>query len=256
MKKRTIAPMIVGLISGISIVLSVILMLILGYKDNQIHAYTLLIVSGVMIGLGGLLSYFYNDRFSAVVMLFFTVLGFIALRMFYTHPILEIVLAPSWLLVTILLALVISFAAIILAAYRLPVNQLVFDNKVFGDVPKNQKPSLIFAIIQSALLILLFLNHIIMKGVYVEIVVGVDLVIVIGGKFLSLVKKHRIGSLMILASTIILLLGVNPKELSIDNTSVILMTFAYISSIILSILEIVKYEEGEEVHIGPKEYKD
>lgn len=256
MKKRTIAPMIVGLISGISIVLSVILMLILGYKDNQIHAYTLLIVSGVMIGLGGLLSYFYNDRFSAVVMLFFTVLGFIALRMFYTHPILEIVLAPSWLLVTILLALVISFAAIILAAYRLPVNQLVFDNKVFGDVPKNQKPSLIFAIIQSALLILLFLNHIIMKGIYVEIVVGVDLVIVIGGKFLSLVKKHRIGSLMILASTIILLLGVNPKELSIDNTSVILMTFAYISSIILSILEIVKYEEGEEVHIGPKEYKD
>ena len=256
MKKRTIAPMIIGLISGISIVLSVILMLILGYKDNQIHAYTLLIVSGVMIGLGGLLSYFYNDRFSAVVMLFFTVLGFIALRMFYTHPILEIVLAPSWLLVTILLALVISFAAIILAAYRLPVNQLVFDNKVFGDVPKNQKPSLIFAIIQSALLILLFLNHIIMKGIYVEIVVGVDLVIVIGGKFLSLVKKHRIGSLMILASTIILLLGVNPKELSIDNTSVILMTFAYISSIILSILEIVKYEEGEEVHIGPKEYKD
>lgn len=256
MKKRTIAPMIVGLISGISIVLSVILMLILGYKDNQIHAYTLLIVSGVMIGLGGLLSYFYNDRFSAVVMLFFTVLGFIALRMFYTHPILEIVLAPSWLLVTILLALVTSFAAIILAAYRLPVNQLVFDNKVFGDVPKNQKPSLIFAIIQSALLILLFLNHIIMKGIYVEIVVGVDLVIVISGKFLSLVKKHRIGSLMILASTIILLLGVNPKELSIDNTSVILMTFAYISSIILSILEIVKYEEGEEVHIGPKEYKD
>jgi hypothetical protein len=53
-----------------------------------------------------------------------------------------------------------------------------------------------------------------------------------------------------------LLLGVNPKELSIDNTSVILMTFAYITSIVLSILEIVKYEEGEEVHIGPKEYKD
>ena len=256
MKKRTVAPMIIGLIAGITIVLSVILMLILGYKDNQIHAYTLLIVSGIMIGLGGFLSYFYNDRFAAVVILFFNILGFIALRMFYTHPILEIVLAPTWLLVSILLSLIISFAAIILAAYRLPINQLVFDNKIFGDVPRNPKPSYIISAIQSVLLILLFFNHIIMKGVYVDIVVAIDLIFVVVGKFLSGVKKHRIGSLIILASTIILLLGVNPKELSIDNTSVILMTFAYITSIVLSILEIVKYEEGEEVHIGPKEYKD
>ena len=256
MKKRTVAPMIIGLIAGITIVLSVILMLILGYKDNQIHAYTLLIVSGIMIGLGGLLSYFYNDRFAAVVMLFFNILGFIALRMFYTHPILEIVLAPTWLLVSILLSLIISFAAIILAAYRLPINQLVFDNKIFGDVPRNPKPSFIISAIQCVLLILLFFNHIIMKGVYVDIVVAIDLIFVVVGKFLSGVKKHRIGSLIILASTIVLLLGVNPKELSIDNTSVILMTFAYITSIVLSILEIVKYEEGEEVHIGPKEYKD
>lgn len=256
MKKRTILPMIIGLSAGIVIVLSVIMMFILGYKDNHIHAYALLMASGVMIALGGLLSYFHNDRFAAVVMLFFTILGFISLRMFYTHPILEIVLAPSWLLLIILLALIASFAAIILSAYRLPVNQLVFDNKMFGDVPKNHKPSLIFTGIQSVLLILLFLNHIIMKGIYVEIIVAIDLVLVIGGKYLSFIKKHRIGSLMILASTIILLLGVNPKELSIDNTSVILMTFAYINSIILSILEMVKYEEGEEVHIGPKEYKD
>ena len=256
MKKRTIAPMIIGIISGFIIVLSVVLMLVLGYRDNQIHTYALLIASGVMILFGGLLSYFHNDRFGAVVMLFFAVLGFISLRMFYTHPILEDKLAPNWILITILLSLILSFVSIILAAYRLPVNQLKFDNKLFGDVPKNPKPSFIFAIIQCLLLLLLFLNHIIMKGAYVEIVVGIDLLLVAVGKFISGVKKHRIGSLMILTSTIVLLLGVNPKELSIDNTSVILMTLAYITSIILSILEIVKYEEGEEVHIGPKEYKD
>ena len=75
MKKRTILPMIIGLSAGIVIVLSVIMMFILGYKDNHIHAYALLMASGVMIALGGLLSYFHNDRFAAVVMLFFTILG-------------------------------------------------------------------------------------------------------------------------------------------------------------------------------------
>jgi hypothetical protein len=256
MKKRTIAPMIISLISGGLIILSVILMLLMGYKDNQFYAYTLLVVSGLMIIGGGLLSYFYNDRFAAVVILCFTILGFIALRMFYTHPILEITLAPTWILIIILLSLISSFAAIILAGYRLPVNQLKFDNSIFGDVPKNQKPSLIITVITSILLLLLFFNHIIMKGVYVEIVVFIVLLLVVVGKFISYVMKHRIGSLIILASTVVLLLGVNPKELSIDNTSVLLMTFAYITSIILSILEMVKYEEGEEVRIGPKEYKD
>ena len=256
MKKRTIAPMIISLISGGMIILAVTLMLILGFKDNQIQAYTLLFVSGLLIVCGGLLSYFYNDRLSALVILCFSILGFIGLRMFYTHPILEIKLAPEVLVVMILLGLILSFAAIILASYRLPVNQLKFDNSLFGSVPKNHKPSLIFAVINSVLLLLLFLNHIIMKGVYVEIVTGIVLILVVAGKFISYVFKHRIGSLIILSSTIILLLGVNPKELSIDNTSVILMTFAYITSIILSILEMVKYEEGEEVRIGPKEYKD
>ena len=95
-----------------------------------------------------------------------------------------------------------------------------------------------------------------MKGAYVEIVTGIVLIMIMFGKFLSYVVKHRIGSLIILASTVVLILGVNPKELSIDNTSVILMMLEYILSIILSILEMVKYEEGEEVRIGPKEYKD
>ncbi len=256
MKKRTISPMIIGLASGITIILSVILMLLLGYNDNDIHSYVLLAASGLMIAFGGLLSYFYNDRFAAVVILCFTILGFISLRMFYTHPILEMSLAPNWLLIIILIALISSFAAIILSSYRLPVNQLVFDNKIFGDVPKNQLPSLILAIINCVLLILLFLNHLIMKGAYVEIVTGIVLVMVMFGKFLSYVVKHRIGSLIILASTVVLILGVNPKELSIDNTSVILMMLEYILSIILSIVEVVKYEEGEEVRIGPKEYKD
>lgn len=256
MKKRTIAPLIIGLVSGIIIILSVLLMPILGYKDNNIHTYFLLAFSGLMIALGGLLSYFYNDRFAAVVILCFTILGFVSLRMFYTHPILEKTLAPNWLLIIILLALISSFAAIILSAYRLPVNQLVFDNKIFGEVPKNTKPSLIVTFINATLLILLFLNHLIMKGAYVEIVVGIVLVLLALGKFLSAVMKHRIGSLIILASTIVLILGINPKELSIDNTSVILMMLEYVFSIILSILEMVKYEEGEEVRIGPKEYKD
>ena len=89
MKKRTIAPMIISLISGGMIIFAVTLMLTLGFKDNQIQAYTLLFVSGLLIICGGLLSYFYNDRLSALVILCFTILGFIGLRMFYTHPILE-----------------------------------------------------------------------------------------------------------------------------------------------------------------------
>ena len=256
MKKRNIAPMIIALSTGSLIVISVLLMLLLGYTDNQVHAYALLISSGLMIACGGLLSYYHNDRFAAVVMLCFVILGFIAFRMFYTHPIIEVKVAPTWAMIIILLSLISTFASIILSAYRLPVNQLKFDNSLFGDVPKNQKPSLIVAIVNSILLVFLFLNHIIMKGPYVELVVGIVLLLVVIGKFLSYVVKHRIGSLMILASTIILLLGINPKELSIDNTSVLLMTVAYITSIILSILEMVKYEEGEEVRIGPKEYKD
>ena len=75
------------------------------------------------------------------------------------------------------------------------------------------------------------------------------------GKILSYGFKQRIGSLCILVVPVIVILGANPKEFSLDNTSVLLMLIEYILCISLSIVEYTKVEVGEEAKIGPKEYK-
>ena len=255
MKRRTILPTGISLISGGIILLCSIIGLII---NNNIEYYSifLLILSSLVIITCGCLTYYLHDRLFGFVNLVGTILGFVAIRMFYAGEFSEYEI-PFILVLLCVLALIINFSSIILSVYRLPVNQLTFDNKLFKDVLNNQKSSLVLTLINSVTLVIIIISLILNRtNMLISIIVCIIvLLLILFGKLLSFKYKHRIGSLIIFSSTIILILGVNPKEFRVDNTCILLILMEYILSIILVLCEFVKLDDSVETKFGPKEYK-
>ena len=255
MKRRTLLPTAISFISGGIVFLASIIALIINH-DIEYYSIFLLMLSSFVIICSGCLSYFLHDRLFGFVNLVGTILGFVAVRMFYAQEISEYSI-PFVLILLSVIALISNFSSVILSIYRLPVNQQVFDNKIFRDVLVNQKASLLLALLNVVILVIIIISLILNKtNMIISIIVCiVVLLMIIGGKLLSFKYKHRIGSLIIFASTIILIMGVNPKEFSVDNTCILLILLEYVLSIILVLCEFVKFDEAQDTNFGPKEYK-
>lgn len=255
MKKRTIIPTLISNITGGVILLCSIFGLIFN-ETKEIYPILLLMLSSIIIIISGVFSYFINDRLFGFVNLVGTILAFVAVRIFYVGPI-ENYTIPFILVLLCVLSTIFNFASIILSIYRLPVNQITFDNNLFKDVFKNQKTSLIFTLINSITLVIIIISLILNEtNMLISIIVCILVLLGINfGKLLSFKFKNRIGSLIIFACSIILILGVNPQEFSVDNTCILLMLLEYVLSIILVLCEFFKFDDAVETKFGPKEYK-
>ena len=255
MKKRTILPLYISsIIGGIILILSITALVL--DKTKNYYPFLLLILCSSMIILAGLGSYFVNDLVSGFLNLITTILSFIGLRMFYVAPT-TVSIMPVWMTLIILILLSLNFVSIILSVYRLPINQTKFDNKIFGELRENQRTSLLLSVINEIMIIIILtglaLNEYSMPITITACCIAIIYIAI--GKILSYGFKQRIGSLCILVVPVIIILGANPKEFSLDNTSILLMLIEYILCISLSIVEYTKVEVGEEAKIGPKEYK-
>lgn len=255
MKRRTLLPTGISIVLGGIILLSSIIGLIVN-KNVEYYSIFLLILSSLVIISAGSLTYYLHDRLFGFVNLVGTIMGFVAVRMFYEQNFNDYSI-PFILVLLCVLSLIFNFSSIILSVYRLPINQQVFDNKIFKDVLSNQKSSLILALINVVTLLIIIISLILNRtNMTISIIVCVIvLLMIIGGKVLSFKYKHRIGSLIIFASTIILIMGINPKEFSVDNTCILLILLEYVLSIVLVLCEFVKFDEAEDTKFGPKEYK-
>ena len=255
MKKRTFIPTIISLASGI-IILAGFISLCFIKEQFSLYSYMLLLISALTIIVSGIFTYYVHDRLYALIGLIGTILAFISIRMFFYDPIADYSLVPNWLLLIVDLAIIANLAGVILASYRLPINQQKFDNNMFGEVPEKQTFSLYVAIANILILfIVMVLEFMLRAPLITPIVCLITILVIIGGKILSYGLKKRIGSLIILCVPIIIILGVNPKEIALDNVCVILMVLEYVLAIALAIIEMIKVKPAEETKIGPKEYK-
>lgn len=254
MKKLRLSPTIIGIVSGSIILIALIILMALRFNNNSLYSFLMVGISALLIILMSIGCYFYHDRICGLIMFIATNLGLAGLKNLYNKVDAEIK-NPDILLVLILLGFITSFIACLLSVYRLPINQQKFDNKIFGEVQIDQKPSTIIAIVNIIVLSVLISNMLFVPGFYVSIVLFIVVGMILFGKVLSLFFKNRFGSLLIAVTPFILILGINQHELGQDNSSVLLMMLEYLLSITLVITEMVKYDPAEEAKIGPKEYK-
>ena len=255
MRKRTILPLFISsIIGGIILILSFIGLII--DKTNTFYPYLLMIICASLIIITGIFTYLSHDFAFGVFNAIATILSFINLRTFYVSP-KELSIMPVWMIVIILILLSSNFVSIILSVYRLPINQKTFDNKIFGELRKSQKSSIILTFVNIGLLLIIIISlSLNLYSMVITIIASIlAIIFMIFGKVVSFCFKNRIGSLFILVSPVIVILGVNPKEFSLDNTCVLLMLIEYLLSISLAVVEYTKVEMGEETEIGPKEYK-
>lgn len=254
MKKLRLSPTIVGITSGIIVLVSLIILMAMRFTTNSLYSFLMVGISAILIILMSLGCYFYHDRICGLIMFISSCLGLAGLKNLYNKVDAEIK-NPDILLILIMLGLITSFISCLLSVYRLPINQQKFDNKIFGEIQPDQKPSTIIAIVNIIVLCVLVSNMIFVPGCYVSMVLIIVIALIIFGKILTLFFKNRFGSLLIAITPFILILGINQHELGQDNSSVLLMMLEYLLSITLVITEMVKYEPAEEAKIGPKEYK-
>lgn len=255
MRKRTILPLCISsILGGIILILSIIGLCI--DKTKNYYSFFMLMLSGVIIIASGIMSYFVHDRMSAIINTVGILLGLIAIRTLYVSPT-ENSIIPRWMIIIMLLSMILNFSSIILSIYRLPINQTVFDNKLLGNVKENQTSTLVIGVVNIILLSIITMGLILNEHKMPITIVCciITMLVIISGKVLTYLFKNRIGSLMILTAPIIIILGSNPKEFSLENTSILLMLLEYVFVISLAVSEFAKVENGEEAKIGPKEYK-
>ena len=257
MKKRSFTPLLINTICGFIILVLLIIMAFNEKYDIGLYTGVLVALGGVIIIASGVCSYFVNDRLFGFLGFVGAILAMIGNRALFINPIEGYITIPTVLILLVQLASIASFSGSLLAIYRLPINGQTFDNKIFGEINPKQGLTMLLFVVNALLLLIIILDQV-MLGVSVitPTVCIIALVALTFGKMLVFFYHKRIGSLIVFLIPFVLILGINPKEVSLDNTCVIIMLLEYLASILLALLEFVKVTPAEEAKIGPKEYKE
>ena len=256
MKKRSLTPLLINTISGGLIIILLIIMAFLKYPLG-LYTWILMAIGSLIIVFSGVGSFYIHDRLCGFIGMIGGILTMIGNRMLFINPVSDYVVVPTILILFIQLLSIASFAGDILAIYRLPINGQKFDNTFFGEVNQKQGFTMLLFVVNVLLLLIVVVSQILLKVALITPIVCIVAILALTlGKVLSYFYHHRLGSLIILMMPIVIILGVNPKEVSLDNTCVIIMLLEYLASILLAMLEMTKVTPAEEAKIGPKEYKE
>ncbi len=256
MKKRSLLPLFINAICGALILILLLVMVIGGYHIG-LYAILMIALGGAIITFSGVGSYFIHDRLCGFLGILGVILTMIGNRSLFINPVSDYVIVPTIILLFVQVLGIASLAGCVLAIYRLPINGQQFDNKIFGEVNTKQGLSMLVYVVNCLLLLIIIVSQILVKVALITPTVCIIALLALSfGKVLSFFYHQRIGSVIVAMIPLVIILGMNPKEVSLDNTCVIIMLLEYVAATLLALLEVAKLTPAVEAKIGPKEYKE
>lgn len=249
MKKRMKFYLICALISSIISMTMGIVGYIIDMDSNLVLLASSLILFGSLVSMiGGVVSYLYHDRHGGLIMLFGLLLVGFGSMIGYLE-------FETWISICLIVSVNTGLLGVVVAVFRLKINQNVFDNKIFGEIKNGSLISLIVSLITTFIfvveIVLCFSQGLISSAIALIF----SLIFILGGEVISFFGLSRFGSLLITVGTISSFLLINYFEIIIFPTTTLFLIVTYILLTILLWVEWVrKIEEGIEVQIGPKEY--
>lgn len=197
--------------------------------DKSIAGLILMIVSGLLVIAGAVVSYLVNDKVGTMALLSGSIVGLVAFRI-------NIDVFKNW-------QLVVSFFSTLLSLVLTIINYIGFDKKDEKILKRINIPATLISVVLIVFIVVLLLDLFKTNAFITPITLITAVILIVAAKVLHIAFKFKFSSLLMLLVPLIVVMGIVPYEIGQNDNNGIISVIVYILSFVVLLGEIGALKE-------------
>ena len=227
MKNQKLILGIIEIVSAVLLVVSACTAFSLPGKS--IAGLILMIVAGLLIIAGAVVSYLVNDKVGTMALLSGSIVGLVAFRI-------NIDVFKNW-------QLMISFFSVVVGLVLTIINYLGFDKKEEKLLKKLNLPSTLISVVLIVFAVVLLTSLFKTNAFMTPITLISVIVLIVVAKVLNIVFNFKFASFLMLIVPLLVIMGMVPYEIGQNDNNGIISVIIYILSFVVLLGEIGSLKE-------------
>ena len=227
MKNQKLILGIIEIVSAVLLVVSACTAFSLPGKS--IAGLILMIVAGLLIIAGAVVSYLVNDKVGTMALLSGSIVGLVAFRI-------NIDVFKNW-------QLMISFFSVVVGLVLTIINYLGFDKKEEKLLKKLNLPSTLISVVLIVFSVVLLTSLFKTNAFMTPITLISVIVLIVVAKVLNIVFNFKFASFLMLIVPLLVIMGMVPYEIGQNDNNGIISVIIYILSFVVLLGEIGSLKE-------------